>query len=60
MGLSLSLSLSLGSAALGTGGGAARYASYPAPSGFRWDFVTLNGERVTLNNEPVVALLRAA
>ena len=42
-----------------TGGGAASYASYPAPSGYRWDFVTYNGARVTYNAEPVVALIGA-
>lgn len=43
-----------------TGGGAAQYASGPAPSGFAWDFVTFNGERVTKSNDPVVALVRTA
>lgn len=42
------------------GGGAARYAPYPAPSGYRWDFVTEDGVRVTQDNEPVVDLVRAA
>ena len=41
------------------GGGAFAYAPYPAPNGFRWDFVTSNGERVTSNNEPIVALIGA-
>lgn len=45
---------------LGQGGGASQYASYAAPIGFRWDFVTLNGARVTQSNEPVVVLVRAA
>lgn len=44
---------------LGTGG-AAVWAPYPAPSGFRWDFVTSNGDRVTSNGEPVVALVEIA
>lgn len=38
---------------------ASAYAPFPAPSGFRWDFVTSNGERVTSNSEPVVALVEA-
>lgn len=42
------------------GGGAARYAPYAAPAGWRWDFVTEGNERVTQNNEPVVDLVRAA
>lgn len=50
-------SIALGS--LGTGG-AAVWAPYPAPSGFRWDFVTSNGDRVTSNGEPVVALVEIA
>lgn len=40
-------------------GGAARWAPYPAPSGYRWDFVTHNSERVTHGGEPVVALTGA-
>jgi len=43
---------------LTAGAGAAYYASSPAPAGFRWDFVTQNGARVTQDNEPVVALVR--
>lgn len=42
------------------GGGASSYAPRPAPSGYRWDFVTSQGVRVTSQNEPVVALVRAA
>ena len=41
------------------GGGAAAFASFAAPAGFRWDFVTLNGQRVALNGEPVVTLVEA-
>lgn len=44
--------------ALSEGGGAAAYASHPAPDGYRWDFVTQDGVRVTYLNEPVVALVR--
>lgn len=44
---------------LSKGGGASAYAPYPAPSGYRWDFVTYNGARVTYNAEPVVALIGA-
>lgn len=43
-----------------TGGGAAHWANGPAPSGFRWDFVTYLGERVTYLGEPVVALVGTA
>lgn len=43
--------------ALIEGGGASAYASMPAPSGSYWDFVTFNGERVTFNGVPVVALV---
>lgn len=50
----------IGTVSPSKGGGAAQYASAPAPSGFRWDFVTSNGVRVALDNEPVVALVRAA
>jgi hypothetical protein len=45
---------------LGTGGSAASYASSPAPSGYRWDFVTENGERVTEDGWPVVELVRVS
>jgi hypothetical protein len=44
---------------LSKGVGASQYAPYPAPSGFRWDFVTYSGERVTSSGEPVVALIGA-
>jgi hypothetical protein len=30
----------------------------PPPDGYRWDFTTLHGERVTFNAEPVVDLVR--
>lgn len=40
-------------------GGAARWADRPAPAGYRWDFVTRGGERVTRAGEPVVALVGA-
>jgi hypothetical protein len=40
-----------------TGGGPARWASYPAPPGYRWDFVTSSGSIVTFNDIPVVALV---
>ena len=43
----------------GEGVGAQAYAPYPAPPGYRWDFVTYNGELVTYNGEPVVALVVA-
>lgn len=43
--------------ALPEGVGASAYASTPSPTGFRWDFVTLGGERVTLAGVPVVALV---
>jgi len=39
--------------------GAAYYAPYPAPSGYKWDFVTSSGTRVTSNGVPVVALVGA-
>jgi hypothetical protein len=48
-----------GALAPSQGGGASSYAPYPAPAGFAWDFVTSDGERVTSNNEPVVALIGA-
>ena len=40
------------------GVGAAQYASSAAPAGYRWDFVTDNGVRVTDRNVPVVDLVR--
>lgn len=46
---------SLGFGPLG-GANASSYADGPAPSGFHWEFVTLNGARVTLNGVYVVAL----
>ncbi len=42
----------------GTGGNPAAWASSPAPSGYRWDFVTFNGAMVTRSGEPVVSLVR--
>lgn len=36
---------------------AASFASSPAPSGYHWEFVTYNGDRVTYGGEPVVALV---
>lgn len=45
---------------LGKGGGASAYASAPAPTGYRWAFVTENGYRVTDGGVPVVDLVRAA
>lgn len=57
--LGLSLTLTIGNPILNEGG-AASYADHPAPTGFRWDFVTSNGVRVTQDNEPVVALVRVA
>jgi hypothetical protein len=50
--------------AFNTGGGAARWAPYPAPTGYFWDFVTSSGRQVTAvttrsASEPVVALMRA-
>ena len=56
MALSLGLGIGLTRA---KGGGAAAFASFAAPAGFRWDFVTLNGQRVALNGEPVVTLVEA-
>ena len=41
-------------------GGAARYASRPAPLGYVWAFVTVRGARVTARQQPVVALKRIA
>jgi len=43
-----------------TGVGAAQWASYPAPQGYYWDFVTHLGERVTHLGEPVVTLVAFA
>ena len=54
MALSLGLGIGLTRA---KGGGAAAFASFAAPAGFSWDFVTLNGQRVALNGEPVVTLV---
>lgn len=42
-----------------TGKLASGYAPYPAPSGYRWAFVTSSGERVTSNGVPIVALVGA-
>jgi hypothetical protein len=39
-----------------TGGGADRWASMPAPAGYRWVFVTYLGQGVTYLGEPAVAL----
>lgn len=33
------------------------FAPYPAPLGFEWQFVTVDGERVTLDGKPVVELV---
>jgi hypothetical protein len=41
---------------LNTGGGADRWASMPAPAGYRWVFVTYLGQGVTYLGEPAVAL----
>lgn len=57
IGISFSLP---GVAALNKGVGASSFAPYPAPTGWRWDFVTEDGVRVTEDNEPVVDLVRAA
>lgn len=43
----------------GTGGNPGAYASYPAPSGFRWEFVTDGGVVVTDGGIPVVDLVGA-
>jgi len=43
----------------GTGGNPVAYASYPAPSGYRWDFVTDGGAIVTDGGIPVVDLVGA-
>lgn len=53
------MSWSVRIATLSKGVGASRYAPYAAPSGYRWDFVTYNGERVTYAGSPVVALIGA-
>lgn len=37
-------------------GGASRYAPYPAPPGFKWDFVTIASRRVTVSSRPIVIL----
>ena len=50
----------VGMPTLSKGVGASNYAPNPAPSGYRWDYVTENGVRVTEKSEPVVALVRAA
>lgn len=42
------------------GVGAAAYAPYAAPAGYRWDFVTEGGATVTERNIPVVELQRVA
>lgn len=42
----------------GAGTSAAAYASYDAPAGYVWDFVTLNNEPVLLDGVPVVELVR--
>lgn len=55
----LSLGLGLGLSARNKGGGAAAYASGPPPAGYRWDFVTFQGARVTHIGVPVVALVGA-
>lgn len=41
---------------LGGGGGLVARGPYPAPSGYRWAFVTENNQRVTENGAFVVAL----
>lgn len=55
-GLSLGLGLGLNPR---KGGGAASYAPFPAPTGFRWDFLTSSGQRVTSSGVPVVVLIGA-
>lgn len=35
---------------------ASRYAQYPAPPGFKWDFITITSRRVTAGNRPIVIL----
>lgn len=45
---------------LDKGVGASAYASRPAPAGYRWDFVTSQGARVTSGGRPVVDLVRIA
>ena len=52
------MSWSVRIATLSKGVGAAAYASGPAPAGYRWDFVTDNGVRVTDGGEPVVDIVR--
>lgn len=37
---------------------AASFAPYPAPPGYHWEFVTSNGQKVTSNGQPVVALVQ--
>lgn len=58
-GAAIGLGLNLSLRALGTGGNPAAFASYPAPSGFRWDFVTDAGVVVTDGGIPVVDLVGA-
>lgn len=55
-GMSLS-NLSMGMAGPTKGVGAAAYAPFPAPAGYRWEFVTDGGERLT-DGEPLVDLMR--
>jgi len=40
------------------GGGASRYASYPAPAGWRWDFLYDRGVALTDRGVPLVELVR--
>jgi hypothetical protein len=53
----MSIMIGIGiSPSLNAGGGADRWASMPAPSGYRWAMVTYLGEGVTYLGAPVVAL----
>lgn len=52
------IGLGLGLTRGGGGPPAGAYASYPAPDGFRWAYVTSRGAMVYSGGEPVVALVR--
>lgn len=55
LGLGLGISTVLGSVSAGED--AAQFANGPAPSGFHWEFVTVDDERVTENGVYVVTLV---
>lgn len=41
----------------GTGVSPADFAPSAAPDGYHWEYVTIDGVRITLDGEPVVALV---